>query len=123
MVPALEKKSKELNEAAVAEDKATDDFTPEQALTMISNLKEEGFEIRTPYAKASYRQGMIESSIGVFKRCLKVSQLPGSCPFTIVTFTRACKLSANLMKLRPICLLPPQVAYPEELNCVSPTAL
>ena len=87
MVPALEKTSKELSEAAVAENKAADYVTPEQALTMIRNLKEAGFEIRTPYAKASYCQGMIESSIGVFKRCLKASQLTGSCPFTIVTFT------------------------------------
>ena len=84
--PALEKTSKELSKAAVAENNAkddaieevTDDVTPEQALTMIRNLKEAGFEIRTPYAKASCHQEMIEFSIGVFKRCLRASQLPGS---------------------------------------------
>ena len=78
LVPALKKTSKDLSDAAVAEDKAADDVTPEQALKIIRKLKEAGFEIRTPYAKASYHQEMIESSIGVFKRCLRASQLPGS---------------------------------------------
>ena len=66
---------------------------------------------------------MVESGICVFKRCLKLSHLPESSPFTITSFSRAVKLFAHLLNLRPIVLVAPSAAYQDELTAILPTAL
>ena len=58
----------------------------QQAKELIVGLRNERFETKIPFSKASFNQARIESIIGSFKTAFKAAQLPGSSPLTIVTF-------------------------------------
>ena len=95
----------------------------DETRALMKGLQDQGLQIRTPWAKFSARQAKIESTIATFKRCFKSSQLPGTVPLTIVTFSRTAKMCAALLNTRPIVLLPPTLADPEELMTLSPSAI
>ena len=102
------------------------ELPPQEAAALLAGLKEQGITIRTPFTKASWRQGQIESSIKTFKRTLAASLMPGtSSPLTVCSFGRCIRMSANMMNLRPIVLLPsdPANSEPGELLLASPTSL
>ena len=58
----------------------------QQTRELLKGLRNEGFEIKTPFGKASFHQAKIELIFKSFKVCLKAAQLPGSSPLTIVNF-------------------------------------
>ena len=51
-----------------------------QAVQVIRDLKEQGFEVRKLFTKASWRENKIECMIKAFKKCFYACQLPGTCP-------------------------------------------
>ena len=100
-----------------------DEIQPKEAAALLDGLRHSGFKIRTPWSTSSWKQAKIESTIRVFKRTLKASLMPGSVPLTVTSLSRAVRLSANLLNLRPIVLLPSSAADPDELIAASPTSL
>ena len=50
----------------------------QQAKELLKGLRNEGFEIKIPFSKASFHQ-----AIGSFKVCLKAAQLPGASPLQL----------------------------------------
>ena len=75
------------------------------AAEVVRNLLLSGYRLKTPRAKASYRQSNVESLIGSFKKILKTSFLPGLPGMTLCSFHRAVQMTAATMNLRPVCLL------------------
>ena len=94
-----------------------------KAKEMISTLRNEGFEVKIPFIKASFHQAKVESIIGSFKTAFKAAQLPGSSPLTNVTFIIVISRCAALLNSRPIAILPPSMADPDEILSVSPSSL
>ena len=95
----------------------------QQAKELLNNLRKEGFEIKIPFSKASFHQAKIKSIIKSFKVCLKAAQLPGASPLTIVTFIIVIRRCAALLNSRPIAIIPPSLADPDEILSVSPSSL
>ncbi|MCP4482174.1 MAG: hypothetical protein GY817_05220, partial [bacterium] len=130
LVPAAHRTARHLQEdedeqaegadAAVAGD---EDVRPEVGAALLDGLRQGGFQIRQPFTQSSWKQAKIESSIRIFKRTFTASLQPGSTPLTVTSFDRCARLSANLLNLRPIVLLPSTAADPEELVSASPTSL
>jgi hypothetical protein len=100
-----------------------EEVPPKEAAALLDGLRSAGWVVRTPWSTSSWKQAKIESSIRVFKRTLKASLMPGSVPMTVTSLSRAVRLSANLLNLRPIVLLPSTAADPDELIAASPTSL
>jgi hypothetical protein len=94
-----------------------------QARELLNGLRNEGFVVKQPFSKASFHQAKIESVIKSFKLCLKAAQLPGVSPLTIVTFIIVIRRCAALLNSRPIAILPPSMADPDEIMSVSPSSL
>ena len=94
-----------------------------QARALIDGLKREGFTIRIPFTKASFRQSKVESIIKSFKVCFKAAQLPGASPLSIVTFVTTIRRCAALLNSRPIAIIPPSLADPDEILSISPSSL
>ena len=94
-----------------------------QARELLNGLRNEGFVVKQPFSKASFHQAKIESVIKSFKICLKAAQLPGVSPLTIVTFIIVIRRCAALLNSRPIAILPPSMADPDEIMSVSPSSL
>ena len=109
MDPAIVKTSKEIQEIAEEEDvqETQEEVDEEVAVTLVTGLRKEGWQVRTPYATLSWWQAKVESSIKTFKRCFKAAQMPGTVPITIVSFSRCVQNYASLMNTRPIVILPP----------------
>jgi hypothetical protein len=94
-----------------------------QAKELLKGLRNDGFVVKQPFSKASFHQAKIESVIKSFKICLKAAQLPGASPLTIVTFIIVIRRCAALLNSRPIAILPPSMADPDEIMSVSPSSL
>ena len=73
----------------------------QKAKELISVLRNEGFEVKIPFSKASFHQAKIESIIGSFKTAFAVAQLSGSSPLSIVTFIIVIRRCAALLNSRP----------------------
>ena len=99
------------------------EMDPGESVTLVQNLRDSGFKIRTPFSKASYRQASVESSIRIFQRTLKLSVLPGETPLTAISFSKCVKLSTQMLNLRPICIIPSAAGNPDKLKSVSPATL
>ena len=114
---------------AVADLKDEEDYHEEEAVDihqakeLIDGLKKEGFTIKIPFSKASFHQAKIESTIKSFKVCFKAAQLPGASPLSIVTFITVIRRCAALLNSRPIAIIPPSLADPDEILSVSPSSL
>ena len=52
----------------------------QQAEELLKGLRNEGFEVKIPFSKASFHQANIESIIWSFKTVFKAAQLPGASP-------------------------------------------
>ena len=94
-----------------------------QAKELLNGLRNEGFVVKQPFSKASFHQAKIESIIKSFKVCLKAAQLPGASPLTIVTFIIVIRRCAALLNSRPITIIPPSLADPDEILSVSTSSL
>ena len=127
LIPAASQAAQGIHDAAGedGEEDSGDQHELDQvaAEEVVRNLKETGYKLKVPRAKASYRQSNVESSIKSFKKILKASFLPGLPGMTLCSFNRVVQMSCHVMNLRPVCLLPYSSARPRELNCVSPQAL
>ena len=130
LVPAAENRIEELQQLGEAEEdddtenqEREDNLDPAIAVEVMDNLRQSGFKIRPPRAKASYKQSTVESTIKSLKKVLKASLLPTIEGMTATSFTRAVKMSASTINLRPVILLPPGASHPGELTCVLPQAL
>lgn len=124
LITAVQDTSKavaDLQDEEEANQEATMD--KQKAKELISGLRNEGFEVNIPFSKASFHQAKIESIIGSFKTAFRAAQLPGSSPLSIVTFIIVIRRCAALLNSRPIAILPPSLADPDELRCVSPSSL
>ena len=113
---------------AVADLKDEEDYHEEavdihQAKELINGLEKEGFTIKIPFAKASFHQSKIESTIKSFKVCFKATQLPGASPLSIVTFITVIRRCVALLNSRPIAIIPQSLADPDEILSVSPSSL
>ena len=95
----------------------------QKAKELISGLRNEGFEVKIPFSKASFHQAKIESIIGSFKTAFRATQLPGSSPLSIVTFIIVIRRCSAFLNSRPIAILPPSLADPDEILSVSPASL
>ena len=95
----------------------------QKAKELISGLRNEGFEVKISFSKASFHQAKIESIIGSFKTAFGDAQLPGNSPLSIVTFIIVIRRCAALLNSQPIAILPPSLADPDELLCVSLSSL
>ena len=78
LVPAAQNPIAELEELKADPEEGhvnPGEMDPGESVTLVQNLRDSGFQIRTPFSKASYRQAYVESSIRIFKRTLKSSLL------------------------------------------------
>ncbi len=124
LITAVQDTSKavaDLTDEEEANQEATMD--KQKAKELISGLRNEGFEVNIPFSKASFHQAKIESIIGSFKTTFRAKQLPGSSPLSIATFSIVIRRCAALLKSRPFAILPPSLADPDKLLCVSPSSL
>ena len=94
----------------------------QQTKELLKGMNNEGFEIKIPFSKASFHQAKIESIIKSFKVCLKAAQLLGAFLLTIVTFIIVIRRCAALLNPKPIIILQPTLAYPDEILSVSPSS-
>ena len=126
LVPAIVKTSKEIQEIADEEEDVqenTEELDKEVEVTLVIGLCKEGWTVRTPYATSSWQQAKVESSIKTVKRCFKASEMPGTVPLTIVSFSRTLQMCASLMNTGPIVIMPPSLSDPDKLMTVSPSSL
>ena len=72
LVPAIVKTSKEIQEEKDVQIKP-EEVDEEVTVTLVTGLRKEGWTVRTPYAKSSWRQAKVESLIKTFKRCFKAT--------------------------------------------------
>ena len=93
-----------------------------QTLNFIKDLKEQGFEIKKPFAKNSWKQGKIESIIKSLKKCFYACQLPGTTPLTIISFINVVKRCAALVNSRPVAIIRSSLADPDEILSCSPNS-
>ena len=94
-----------------------------QAFNVIKDLKEQGFEIKKPFAKNSWKQGKVESIIKSFKKCFYAAGMPGTSPLTINSFINVVKRCAALVNLRPMAIIRSSLADPDKILSVSPNSL
>ena len=73
LVPAVKRTSEELMELEGPEEakEGEEGNDAEQAAALVTSLRQERFEIRTPYATLSRRQAKVESTIRTFKCFLR----------------------------------------------------
>jgi hypothetical protein len=129
LLPAVQRTSDHLRQED--DDEGADDdvgqeqegVSPQAAAALLAGLRDQGMVVRPAFTQASWRQGKIESTIKIFKRCLQASMMPGTSPLTVTSFGRACRLSAEMLNKRPIVLLPSDSSNPDELLTCSPTSL
>ena len=110
MIPAASQAARGIHDGA-GEDGEDDsnnqhELDQEADEEVVRNLKETGYKLKVPRAKASYRQSNIESTICEFKKILKVSLLPGLPGMSLCSFNRAVQMSAAT--INPVCLRPGQ---------------
>ena len=120
LITAVQDTSKavaDLQDEEEANQEATMD--KQKAKKLISGLRNEGFEVKIPFSKASFHQAKIESIIGSFKTAFRATQLPGSSPLSIVTFIIVIRRCAALLSSRPIAILTPSLADPIYLSILS----
>ena len=81
------KTGKEIQEIAEEEgvQETQEEVDEEVAVTLVTGLRKEGWQVRTPYATPSWRQAKVESLIKTFKLYFKDAQMPGTAPLTIVS--------------------------------------
>jgi hypothetical protein len=128
LVTAVENTSKAVADLAGQEDGPARDHqdqivTAKQNSELIQGLRNEGFEVKKPFSKRSQSQSKIESVIKSFKICLKATMLPWTSPLSIVSFVNVARRCAALLNSRPIALLPPTLADPDEILSISPNSL
>ena len=129
LVPPAENTIEELQQLGEAENydidnqEREDNLDPAIRAEIMNNLRQSGFKIRPPRAKASYKQSTVESTIKSFKQVMKASLLPTIEGMTAPSFTKAVQMSTYTLNLRPVILLPLGASHPGELTCVSPQAL
>ena len=82
LVPPAENTIEELQQLGEAENydidnqEREDNLDPAIRAEIMNNLRQSGFKIRPPRAKALYKQSTVESTIKSFKKIMKASLLP-----------------------------------------------
>ena len=99
-----------------------DDFEG-QATQVMRNLKEQGFEVKKPYTKNSWKQGKIEGIIKPFKKCFYAGQMPGTSPLTIISFINVVQRCDALVNSRAVAIIGSSLADPDEILSCSPHSL
>ena len=90
---------------------------------LVAGLRQQGFQLRPSYSKSPWRQGMVESTVGAFKKVLYAALKPGTTDLTVSSFGRTMRLCTAILNGRPIILLPISGRHPEEGLLCSPTSL
>ena len=90
---------------------------------LVAGLAAQGFQLRPAYSKSPWRQGMVEATVGSFKKVLYATLKPGTTDLTVSNFGRTIRLCAAILNGRPVVLLPHSGRHPEEGVLCSPTSL